>query len=78
MAKIQFRGMCSGSQKKDKRDGSGSYTVTRFVEVPSMQSFDVFGDLGLPASDQVQDYQLDADIVNLRNVKLSGVPAPKK
>lgn len=70
MAAVKFRGLCSGTQVKNKRDGSGTYTITRFVEVPSMRPFDVFGDLGLKPSEEVREYEFEATITGLSEVKL--------
>lgn len=81
MAKIVFRGMCSGTQTKISKSKGTEYKVTTFVEMPSLQKFDVFGDLGLTAHEDARDYELDATVVNLANVVVklpTSTPVPPK
>lgn len=78
MAVIKFRGMCSGTQKKVSKSKGTEYSVTTFVEVPSLKPFDVFGDLGLPAHEDVRDYELEANIVQLGNVAVKNGVSPVK
>jgi len=75
MAQITFKGLCSGTVQKHSEKKGTDYKVTTFVEVPSLKTFDVFGDLGLSAHDDIRDYVLDANVVNLGNVtvKAGGV-----
>jgi hypothetical protein len=77
MATIKFRGMSSGTQKKVSKAGK-DYAVTTFVEIPSMKSFDIFGDLGIPAHEDVREYEFDANIVQLGNVTVKNGSAPAK
>ena len=79
MAQITFKGICSGTQSKHSTKKNSDYKITAFVEIPSLQKFEVFGDLGLSAHDDVRDYVLEAGIVGLRDVAVkSGSVAPKK
>ena len=77
MAQIIFNGLCSGSVTKTSGKTGKPYTMTTFVELPSLNKFEVFGDLGLPAHSDARPYVLDGNIVSLGNVSV--VPAsPKK
>lgn len=84
MARITFKGLCSGTETRHSTKSNKDYQITKFVEIPSLQSFEVFGDLGLAAHEDVREYVIDASIVQLGNVKVQtagGVapaPAPKK
>jgi len=79
MATITFKGLCSGTDKRHSTKKNTDYTITKFVEVPSLQTFEVFGDLGLPAHDDVREYTIEANVVTLGNVKIiKPAPQPKK
>jgi hypothetical protein len=79
MAKIQFRGVCSGTEERLSKKTGNPYKITKFVEFPSLQTFEVFGDLGLPAHEDVRDYVLEASVTGLGNVKVvSPTVTPKK
>ena len=78
MAKITFRGMCSGTSTKHSKKSGNDYQITSFVEVPSLNKFEVFGDLGLPAHEDVRDYVLEAGITGLSNVVVVSAPSLKK
>jgi len=82
VAKIAFRGLCSGTEKRHSAKKGTDYTITKFVELPSLSTFEVFGDLGLPAHEDSREYVLDANVVSLGNVKVItgsvSVGAPKK
>lgn len=70
MAQITFKGLCSGTETKHSNKSGKYYQITKFVEIPSLQSFEVFGDLALAAHEDVREYVLDANIVSLGNVKV--------
>ena len=75
MAQITFKGICSGTQAKISTKKGTAYKITSFVEIPSLQKFEVFGDLGLSAHEDARDYVLEAGIVGLQNVVVkSGIP----
>lgn len=75
MAKIVINGLCGGTQTKQKRDGTGSYTVTSFVDLDTMKPIDIFGELNLPASKVPQEYVLSAELDRVRNVVVVSVGA---
>lgn len=76
MAEIKFKGICSGTQAKTSAKGN-AYQVTTFVELPSLKTFDVFGNLGLVAHDTPVEYVLQGSITanGLSNVTVVS-PAP--
>lgn len=77
MAQISFNGLCSGSVTKTSSKTGKPYTMTTFVELPSLNKFEVFGDLGLVAHSDPRPYILEGNVVSLGNVSV--VPAsPKK
>lgn len=79
MAKIQFKGLCSGTETKLSKKSGKDYQITKFVEMPSLQTFEVFGDLGLAAHEDVREYVLEANVTGLGNVKVvSPTASPKK
>jgi len=65
---LSFKGICSGTEEKTGRTSGKAYKITKFVEVPSMKVLEVFGDIGLPASMQVQEYALQCDVDKANNV----------
>ena len=76
MAVIQFRGACSGTVAKHSSKKNVDYSITRFVEYPSLRPIEIFGDLGLGAHEDFRDYVLEADITGLQNVVVhSAAPA---
>lgn len=76
MAVIQFRGACSGTVAKHSAKKNVDYSITRFVEYPSLRPIEIFGDLGLVAHEDFRDYVLEADITGLQNVVVhSAAPA---
>lgn len=82
MAQITFKGLCSGTEERISSKSQKPYKITKFVELPSLATFEVFGDLGLPAHEDPREYVFDANVVQLGNVKVKtagGVaPSPKK
>jgi len=81
MAEIRFKGLCSGSSTKLSSKSGKNYTITSFVELPSLNKFEVFGDLGLPAHEDVREYVIEAGITGLSNVVVKssgGMNSPKK
>lgn len=77
MATITFKGICSGTETKNSKKSGRDYQITKFVEIPSLKSFEVFGDLGLSAHEDVREYVLDAGIVSLSEVKVKSLPKNK-
>jgi hypothetical protein len=67
---IRFRGMCSGTEKRHSNKTGNDYTITKFVEVPSMSVLDVFGDLKLGSSESVQEYVLEGDVTGINNCRV--------
>ncbi len=79
MATITFKGICSGTATKHSNKSGNDYKITSFVEVPSLNKFEVFGDLGLSAHEDVREYVFEAGVTGLSNVVIkSGSVAPKK
>jgi len=78
MATISFKGLCSGTETKHSNKSGKDYQITKFVEIPSLQGFEVFGDLGLSSHDDVREYVLDANVVTLSSVKVKVGAAPTK
>jgi hypothetical protein len=79
MAIISFKGICSGTAEKVGQKSGKPYKITSFVEIPSLNKFEVFGDLGLPAHEDARDYVLEAGVVGLSNVVVKpAVNSPKK
>jgi hypothetical protein len=79
MANITFKGICSGTSTKHSNKSGNDYKITSFVEVPSLNKFEVFGDLGLSAHEDVREYVLEAGITGLNNVIVkAGSVASKK
>lgn len=80
MAQITFKGLCSGTQTRHSNKSNKDYQITSFVEIPSLNKFEVFGNLGLVAHEDVRDYVFDAGVVGLSNVvvKSAGNNNPKK
>jgi hypothetical protein len=68
MAFITFKGICSGTTTKVSTKTGKPYSITTFVEIPSLKRFEVFGDLKLPAHEDARDYAITADIVQLGSV----------
>ena len=64
MAQVKFVGMCSGTESKVSKKG-GNYSITRFVEFPSMNTFEIFGDLGLARSETPREYILEGELIGL-------------
>jgi hypothetical protein len=76
MAKIMFSGLCSGTVTRHSDKSGKDYSITSFVEYPSLQKFEVFGDLGLVAHLEVKDYVLEAGVEKLSFPKVvSAIPA---
>lgn len=73
MAQILINGICSGSETKHSAKSGKDYTITRFVEVPSLQGFDLFGDFNLQPSQEVKQYVFEAGIEALKFPKLISV-----
>jgi len=79
--KVTVNAMCSGSQTKKSQKGN-NYTLTNFVDVDTMRTFSVFGDLGLPADKTPREYVLDG--VTVQNFNAESVfgsakaPAPAR
>jgi len=70
---LKFKGLTSGTEQKMSRAGQ-PYHITKFVEIPSMNTFECFGDLGLPAVVVPTDFELSADVTGVKNVVvISGV-----
>jgi len=80
MAKIIIVGRCGGTQTKHSTKSGKDYSITRFSEVPSMDTVDLFGDFKLPASDEVKEYVFEGGIGALNFPKLisANVVPPKK
>lgn len=85
MAKIVIVGRCSGTEVRHSNKSGKDYSVTRWSEVPSMKSVELFGDFGLAPSDEVREYVLEAGIKELtfpalvsNNPVPAPAPAPKK
>lgn len=77
MAKISFRGVCSGTETRKSKKTGNEYQITTFVEFPTLKPFEVFGDLGLKAHEDVRDYELEANVTGLGNVRVLS-PAVKQ
>jgi len=81
MAQIKFRALCSGTVERISQKTGKPYKITSFTEVPTLKSFEVFGDLGLTAHEEVRDYTFEANIVSLGDVKVlapASASQPKK
>jgi len=76
MAIVTIKGICSGTAQKVGRESKKPYAITRFVEFPSLRPFDVFGDLGIPASAEVREYVFECDIKEISNVVVVSGPSP--
>jgi hypothetical protein len=55
-----FQGMCSGTETKKAKKTGNDYSITTFVEMPAMKSFQLFGDFQLPMSQEVKQYVFEA------------------
>jgi hypothetical protein len=79
MAEIRFKGICSGTVAKHSAKKNSDYKITTFVEIPSLQKFEVFGDLGLAAHDDAREYVIEGAVISLQNVVVKApAPAAKK
>jgi hypothetical protein len=73
MANVSVTALCGGTETKISAKTKNPYQITKFVEVPSMVPFEVFGDLGLPVSMTPVQFEFECGITGLSNVKvLSG------
>jgi len=77
MAQIAFKGICSGTTTKISTKTGKPYSITTFVELPSLKRFEVFGDLKLAAHEDAREYNITADIVQLGNVVIQPLAAKK-
>lgn len=75
---LKFRGLCSGTETKISKKSGQPYQITRFVEMPSLKTFEVFGDLGIPVTMEPTDWELQGDIENVSNVQVLGGPLKQK
>ncbi|MBI5945353.1 MAG: hypothetical protein HY864_13370 [Chloroflexi bacterium] len=78
MATISFKGICSGTNEKVSTKKGTKYKITSFVEIPSLNKFEVFGDLGLSPHDDPREYTFEAGIVGLSNVVVKQASPAKK
>jgi len=62
MPRISFTAICSGTVQKVGRTSGKAYQITRFVEIPSLQVIEVFGDLGLLPHADARDYVLEGGL----------------
>ena len=67
MAIVTFTGLCGGTAEKVSQK-KNTYKITKFVELPSMTTFEVFGNLGLARSDVPRNYVLEGEITGLNHV----------
>jgi len=67
---LTFQGLCKGTEKKHSTKSNQDYYITKFVELPSMNTFEAFGDLGLPVSLVPTQFVLEAEVVQIRNVSV--------
>jgi len=77
MASVSFKGICSGTTTKVSTKTGKPYSITTFVEIPSLKRFEVFGDLKLSAHEDAREYVFTADIVQLGGVVVQPSPSKK-
>jgi hypothetical protein len=69
LMQFMFNGMCSGTETKNAKKTGNPYQITTFVELPSMHSFQLFGDFQLPMSQEVKQYVFEAGIGQNGNIE---------
>lgn len=62
MAQLIVNAMCSGTETKHSSNSGKDYQITTFVEMPSMKSFQLFGDFQLPLSQEVKQYIFETGV----------------
>ena len=58
MATIEFQGMCNGTQTKQKRDGTGSYQITEFVDISEDRITEIFKSLDRQLEEKINRWGL--------------------
>lgn len=68
--RLAFRGICNGTETKVSGKSGKPYQITKFCEFPSLNTFEVFGDLGIAPTLEPVDWELDGQILSVSNVKV--------
>jgi hypothetical protein len=67
---FKFRGLCSGTETRISKTSQQPYQITKFVEFPSLNTFEVFGDLGIPPTLEAVDWEMEGQIEKVNKVKI--------